>query len=110
MSTADGSPANAVTVKILEKDYLVACPEDERIALEEAARYLDEKMKASRDGGKLLGSERIAVMTALNIAHEVLELKRQEALHTGSVNDGMRRMAGKIELALGRLDEEEPVD
>lgn len=60
-------------VKILDKEYLVACPDEEREALTRAARHLDSKMREIRSSGKVFGTERIAVMAALNITHELLE-------------------------------------
>jgi len=65
--------ANTLEVKILEKDYLVACPTDKRTALEGAASHLDAKMREIRASGKVHGTERIAVMAALNITYELLE-------------------------------------
>src|SRR5690606_1565011 len=59
-----------ITVTILDKDYLVGCKEDEREALFASVQFLNKKMIEQRDSGKVIGSERIAVMVALNIAHE----------------------------------------
>jgi cell division protein ZapA len=66
------SEKNTVEVKILEKEYLVACPEDTRHELQSAAHYLDAKMREIRASGKIFGTERIAVMAALNITHQML--------------------------------------
>ena len=73
------SDANTLKVKILEKDYLVGCPQEKQEALERAAGHLDEKMREIRSSGKVLGIERIAVMAALNIAYELLESGRDKA-------------------------------
>ena len=62
-----------VTVRLLDKEYQVACPEDEREALLESAELLNKKMREIRDGGKLVGMDRIAVMAALNLSHEMLQ-------------------------------------
>jgi len=62
-----------VTVRILDKDYHVACPAAERANLESAARFLDGKMREIRDAGKIFGLERIAVLAALNISYEMLQ-------------------------------------
>ena len=72
------SDANTLKVKILEKDYLVACPPEKQNALESAAGHLDDKMREIRSSGKVLGIERIAVMAALNIAYELLESSRDK--------------------------------
>ncbi|MCP4491794.1 MAG: cell division protein ZapA [Gammaproteobacteria bacterium] len=61
-----------INVSILDKDYKVACPTGEQPALLASARYLDDKMRGVRDSGSIVGSERIAVITALNIANELL--------------------------------------
>lgn len=67
------SDANTLEVKILEKEYLVACPEDKKQALRTAADHLDQKMREIRASGKVHGTERIAVMAALNITYELME-------------------------------------
>lgn len=61
-----------VAIHILDKDYLIACPPEERDELLAAAKYLDRKMREIRDAGRVVGTDRIAVMAALNIAHELL--------------------------------------
>jgi len=61
-----------VGIRILEKEYQVACPVDERPALLASAEYLNGKMKEIRDTGKVVGLDRVAVMAALNIAAELL--------------------------------------
>ena len=65
----------AVTVQILGKDYRVACPSEEQEGLKNSARYLDRKMQEIKGSGKIVGSERVAVMAALNITHELLREK-----------------------------------
>ena len=61
-----------VTVTILDRPFQVSCPSDERAELEQSARYLDARMREIRSAGKVIGADRIAVMAALNIAHEML--------------------------------------
>ena len=63
--------SQTVTVRILDKDYHIACPASESTNLERAADYLDQKMRDIRRSGKVIGAERIAVMAALNITHEL---------------------------------------
>lgn len=64
-----------ITVKILGKDYQIACAEDQTHHLIDAALLLDSRMKDIRASGRVIGLERIAVMAALNLAHELLKLK-----------------------------------
>ena len=66
-----------VSVRILEKEYQVACLPEERSELLDSAEYLNLKMREIRDGGNIIGLDRIAVMAALNLANELLKLKRQ---------------------------------
>ena len=69
------SRPNTVSVDILDKEYQVACPAEEELALTQAARYLDQHMRDIRSTGKVIGLERVAIMAALNISHELLALK-----------------------------------
>lgn len=70
----------SVTVRIMGKEYTVACPADEHEALVKSADYLNERMTTIRKRGKALGAEKIAVMAALNIARELLELRGVEGV------------------------------
>ncbi len=91
---------NTVTVHILDKEYCIACPADERSNLESAARYLDGKMREIRSGGKVIGADRIAVMAALNITHDLLHKQQrldQEADSTrAKVRDLLERVDGAL--------------
>ena len=91
----------AVTIQILGKDYRIACPEGERDGLLASAKYLENTMRDIRSGGKVVGSERIAVMAALNIAHELL-LKEHEVQDKG--NALKLRLQGLQERIEGALD------
>ena len=92
--------AKTLTVQILDKDYCIACPADERANLENAARYLDGKMREIRSGGKVIGADRIAVMAALNITHDLLHKQQrldQEADSTrAKVRDLLERVDGAL--------------
>jgi cell division protein ZapA len=68
----------AVTVSILDRDYQISCLPEEEVLLKSAADYLDGKMREIRERGNVIGIDRIAVMAALNIAHEFLQLKPLE--------------------------------
>lgn len=66
-----------VTAKILEKEYNISCPPNERDALLASVQHVDEKMREIRNTGKVIGVERIAVMAAINIAHDMLKSQSQ---------------------------------
>lgn len=97
--SGDSVPVN---IQILDKEYMVSCPEDERDALLESAKLLNSKMQEARDSGKVLGTERIAVMTALNIIHEFLQHKRYQEDVEIAVGQRLSRLEEKIDVALGR--------
>jgi len=94
-----------VFVKILDKEYQVACPREERQALMESAQLLDERMKAIRGSGAVIGLERIAVMAALNLSHELLQAKSGVAAPVGVATDkaDLQRLSDKIERALSSV-------
>ena len=62
----------ALTLSLLGREFRVACPEGEERQLLASAEYLNRKLKEVRDTGKVVGNERIAIMAALNIAHEFM--------------------------------------
>ena len=71
------SEARTVTVHILDKEYQVSCPPEQEAELVVSASYLDKQMRSIRETGKVIGLERIAVMAALNISHELLQASEQ---------------------------------
>ena len=71
--------AKSLDVNIMGRSYKVTCPDEEREALLQAVAYLDQKMGEIKSGGRVASVERIAVMAALNIAHELLEARTQGA-------------------------------
>jgi cell division protein ZapA len=89
-----------LAVKILEKEYQVACPLEERSELLDSAEYLNTKMREIRDGGSVLGVDRIAVMAALNIANELLKLRNQGSTTEGDATHRIRQMRERVESAL----------
>ena len=89
-----------VTVKILDKEYLISCSEEEREPLHTAVTYLNAKMLDMKNSGRVIGSERIAVMTALNLAHELLAYKQENDDYTSSVDTMVQRLQSKIDEAL----------
>lgn len=92
--------AAPVTVYILEKEYHVVCAENEKEALLDSAHYLHSKMKEIRDSGKVVGTERIAVMAALNMAHELLQQRGRKEDYSQVFGNKMRALQDKIEVAL----------
>ena len=90
-----------VSVRILDRDYMVACPYEERPALLEAAEYLNARMREVRDSGKVVGLDRVAVMVALNMANELLQLRTRGNRATVEAGDKVRALRERVESALG---------
>ena len=94
------SETRPIVVHILGKEYRVACSDEEQEALLASARLVDRKMRDIREGGRVIGTDRIAVMTALNIAHDLLQLQNDEDNHAQTINQRIRNLQGKIDFAL----------
>ena len=90
----------AVTVHIMGKEYLIACSDEERQGLLQSARFLDQKMSEIRNSGKIIGTDRIAVMAALNIAHELLTQGSSNDIQQQAMSSRIRGLQTKIEDAL----------
>ena len=91
-----------VSLSISGKEYKIVCAENEQDDLISTAQLLDEKIQEIRDTGKVIGPERIAVMAALNLAHE-LNLANKQGTHTGAgLADQLARLRKKIESVLDK--------
>jgi cell division protein ZapA len=90
-----------VSVRILDRDYMVACPHEERPALLDAAEYLNARMREIRDSGKVVGLDRIAVMVALNMANELLQQRERGSRGAVEAGDKVRALRERVETALG---------
>ena len=91
-----------VSVRILDRDYMIACPHEERPALLDAAEYLNARMREVRDSGKVVGLDRIAVMVALNMANELLQLRERGKRSSVEAGDKVRALRERVETALGQ--------
>jgi len=94
------SEAKPASVTILDKEYLISCSDKERELLNDAASLLNERMQEVKTSGKIIGTERIAVLAALNIAHEMLAYKKENEGYTSNVDGVVRRLQEKIDDAL----------
>lgn len=89
-----------ISVRILEKEYFVACPYEERSDLLDSAEYLNVKMREIRDSGKVVGLDRIAVMAALNLANELLRVRNQGQRLDHDFGGRVRALRERVESAL----------
>jgi cell division protein ZapA len=96
------SKALPISVSILDKDYKVACPSGEQPALLASAKYLDSKMREVRDSGNLMGVERVAVITALNITNDLLNSNQVGKTLGKELPPRLKNLETKISKALER--------
>ncbi len=92
-------------VVILDREFRIACPEDERTELLDAVAYLDKKMREIRDLGKVATVERIAIMAALNLAHELLTTRLGAGFDIAEFKRRMGSMQATIDATLAEQDE-----
>jgi cell division protein ZapA len=89
-----------VSVRILDKEYQVACPQNERTDLLDSAEILNAKMREIRDSGRVVGLDRIAVMAALNMAHELMHAQARDQMLEGDVSNRLKLISDRVENAL----------
>ena len=94
----------SIEVTLLGRDYRVTCGEEEREGLLQAVAYLDGKMGEIKKNSKVSGTERIAVMAALNIAHELLSVKIGGGLDLGQVKRRISTIEAKLDAALAQQE------
>jgi cell division protein ZapA len=90
------SESKAVDVNIMGREFTVSCTDEERPGLINAVNFLDKKMRDIRDGGKIIGVERIAIMAALNLAHELLNTK-SGSVDVGDIKRRISQMQDQID-------------
>ncbi len=93
-----------IEVTLLGRSYHVACEDGERDALLQAVAYLDRRMTDIKQGGKVAGTERIAVMAALNIAHELLSTRLGNGLDVGQVKRRIAAIEATLDDALAKQE------
>ena len=89
-----------VSVRILDKEYQVACPADERTDLLDSAEILNEKMREIRDSGRIVGLDRIAVMAALNMANDLMHAEKRDQELDGDVSDRLKIISDRVDSVL----------
>ena len=96
------SKAEPLTITIMDKEYRVACPEEEKVNLQASADLLNEKLNEIKQAGSVIGTERIAIMAALNMSHDILHNQSITSEHddlnqridalSERINDSMRNI------------------
>ena len=100
------SDTNAqISVRILDKEYQVACPASERTDLLDSAEILNERMREIRDSGRIVGLDRIAVMAALNMANDLLHAQERDKTLEGDISSRLKLISDRVESALGNTQQ-----
>lgn len=94
------SAGDPVSVQILDKEYLIACPPEEQEDLQRAATLLNQRLKQIREHGKVMGTERLVIMAALNMANELAKVAQREERATTELGSRVRGMRERVERAL----------
>ena len=94
-----------VSVRILDKEYQVACPASERTDLLDSAEVLNEKMREIRDSGRIVGLDRIAVMAALNMANDLLHAQERDKTLEGDISSRLKLISDRVESVLGNTQQ-----
>jgi len=99
--------SSPVNVNILGKDYQIACPEEEQPSLIASAQMLHNNMEQIRSTGKVVGLDRIAVMAALNLAHDLISLQNDEGNDSEELSKRIFQMKDRVSAF---LEEERQLD
>lgn len=89
-----------VSVRILDKEYQVACPANERTNLLDSAEVLNKKMREIRDSGRIVGLDRIAVMAALNMANDLIHANERDQLLEGGISNRLKIISDRVDNVL----------
>ena len=98
-------PAQPTVVKILDKEYRIACEPDEVEGLRSSAQYLNDQMRQIRDKGSVIGSDRIAVMAALNITHDLIHKTTDSETISDIISKRIKNLREKVEVALNQTNQ-----
>lgn len=94
------SSSEPVALRLIDREFLIACAPEERDGLLEAAGFLDRKMRELRANAKAPSFERLAVLTAISVAHEFLALRKQHDNQEQRLSDGLAALRSKLDAVL----------
>lgn len=89
-----------VTVRLLDREFLVSCTEEERAGLASAATLLDQKMRELRGATRTVGFDRIAVLAALSLTHDLVQLRERHAERERELTHSLGLLRRRLEAAL----------
>lgn len=92
--------SNQLTIRILDRNYQIKCPPEKMAELQEAAGYLDGKMRELIENGRAYGIDRVAVIAALNVTHELLNQKKHNSTYIDQMHQRLLALQDTVESAL----------
>ncbi len=98
---------NILSIQLLDKTWQIRCPEDKMQDLQKCARYLDNKMRDIALGGKIMGSERMIVMAAVNVIHDLVQQQSQKDIYIDSLTSRVRELQNQLEKNIPHTQEME---
>ena len=104
MNTTKPAASHSLDVSIMGREYRVACKPEEQQELLDAVAYVDRQMREIRDSAKQNNAERVAVMTALNITHELLKMRVSGSVDLGGLKRRIQNMQSTIDAALAEQE------
>lgn len=96
-----------ISVKILDRSYQIKCPPEQTQALQESANYIDQQMRKFRQNAQINNTERVAIITALNICHELMQLRKQKNNYIDVMNQRIQDLQHRIENFLAASEQVE---
>jgi cell division protein ZapA len=103
------TPLSNTTVHILGKPYAVRCPEHEVAGLQAAALYIDQQMQQVQASGKAINLERIAIITAVNVAYQFLQSNEEKSAALQNINERLSHLQDKIDASMSSSHRLEPL-
>lgn len=95
--------SGSLDIRIMDKDYRIACPQDQQSSLRNSADFLNDRLNEIKNKGSIIGTERIAIMAALNLAHELLGSQQSIDCHS-DVDTRVLNLQKKIDIALRDIE------
>ena len=92
--------AKTMDIKLLERNYKVACPVGQESALQQAADALNRRLEETKERTQLTNVEQIAVMTALNLCHEWIQDQNEQSAKTAKLEEKIQLLQATIEQAM----------
>jgi len=96
---------NLIAINILDRTYNIKCPAEEAPELQEAAEHVDSLMRKAKKMSSTSSTERVAILTALNICHEMMQAKKQKSTYIDSIHEKIKNIQGKVQNFLAEEEE-----